>query len=55
MKTYDYLYQLNLGPLDPCVLCGLVTKTTDLFRQCSKGQKNADFCGGDANFEDHYL
>lgn len=38
IKTYDYLYQLNLGPLDPCVLCGLVTKTTDLFRQCSKGQ-----------------
>lgn len=37
IKTYDYLYHLNLGPLDPCVLCGLASKTADhLFNQCSK-------------------
>lgn len=34
IKTYDYLYPLNLGPPDFCVFCGLVLKTIDhLFRQ----------------------
>lgn len=36
IKTYDYLYHLNLGPADFCVFCGLVLETTNhLFRQCS--------------------
>lgn len=35
IKIYEYLYRLNLGPLDPCVFCGLVLETTDhLFRLC---------------------
>lgn len=35
IKTYEYLYLLNLGPPDPCVVCGLVLETSDhLFRHC---------------------
>lgn len=37
IKTYDFLYRLNLGPLDNCVFCGLVPETSDhLFRTCRK-------------------
>lgn len=37
IKTFDYLYRLNLGPLDNCVLCGLAPETEDhIFRQCPK-------------------
>lgn len=35
IKTYEYLYKLNLGPPDPCVFCGLVLESSDhLFRLC---------------------
>lgn len=39
VKTYDYLYRINLGPHENCVLCGLVPETVDhLFRTCNKSQ-----------------
>lgn len=35
IKTYEYLYHLNLGPPDPCVFCGLALEVSDhLFRLC---------------------
>lgn len=39
VKTYDYLYHMNLGPHDPCILCGLVVETSNhLLRLCAKSQ-----------------
>ncbi|XP_039119691.1 uncharacterized protein LOC120255989 [Dioscorea cayenensis subsp. rotundata] len=36
LKTYDYLYRLNLGPPDPCVFCGLTLESSNhLFRLCN--------------------
>ncbi|XP_039142228.1 uncharacterized protein LOC120279366 [Dioscorea cayenensis subsp. rotundata] len=35
IKTYDFMYRLNLGPPDPCVFCGLVLESSDhLFKYC---------------------
>lgn len=39
IKTYDFLYQMNLSPLEFCVLYRLITETVDhLFRSCTRSQ-----------------
>lgn len=39
LPTTDYLYKLNLGPDNPCILCGLTKESIDhLFNQCPKTQ-----------------
>lgn len=35
LKTYEFLYKMNLGPPDPCIFCGLVLESADhLFKLC---------------------
>lgn len=40
LSTSDFLYKLNLGPDNPCVICKLLQETIDhLFCNCSKTQQ----------------